>query len=179
MLLVQENSCLVLVDVQEKLTPFVLDHEKLITQCDWMMRLAQQLSVPIVICEQYPSGLGPTVKPLCHFSSSFPKVHFSGWRDPGVQAHIKKLNKKQMILIGIEAHVCVLQTAIDLLDADYDVFVVRNAVSSRTEQDLHDGLKRIKQAGGQIVTAEMVFFEWIEKAGTPSFKALSKTFLRG
>ena len=69
--------------------------------------------------------------------------------------------------------------ALDLLHADYDVFVVLNAVSSRTEQDLRYGLKRIKQAGGEIVTAEMVFFEWVEQAGTPEFKVLSKAFLQG
>ena len=179
MLLAKDNSCLVLVDVQEKLTPHVLNHTNLIMQCDWMIRLAQKLSVPMVVCEQYPSGLGSTVHALSHFAPAFPKVHFSGWRDTAIQSHLKSLNKKQVVLIGIEAHVCVLQMALDLLHADYDVFVVLNAVSSRTEQDLRYGLKRIKQAGGEIVTAEMVFFEWVEQAGTPEFKVLSKAFLQG
>ena len=163
MLLRREDSCLVLVDVQEKLTPHVLNSENLITRCDWLLRLAQELDVPTVISEQYPQGLGLTVEPLRNFGAAFHKIHFSCYR----------------VLIGIEAHVCVMQTALDLCEAGYDVFVVVDAVSSRHEADYHYGLKRIKQSGGWLVTAEMVFFEWVEKAGSAEFKALSKAYLQG
>ena len=80
--------------------------------------------------------------------------------------------------MGIETHVCVLQTALDLVDADYEVFVAVDAVSSRQELDHRYGLKRMKQAGVELVTAEMVFFEWLEQAGTEEFKALSKRFFK-
>lgn len=178
MLLKKEDSCLLLIDVQEKLTPHVQNSAQLIMRCEWLLRLAAELSVPTVVSEQYPSGLGATVEPLRHFGTALHKVHFSCWRDPSFQSNLPKLNKKQMVLIGIETHVCVLQTALDLCEAGYEVFVVVDAVSSRNELDHRYGLKRIKQAGGFLVTSEMVFFEWVEKAGTAEFKSLSKAYLQ-
>ena len=179
MLLKKENSCLVLVDVQEKLTPYVLGSEKLVARCEWLLRLAVELDVPPVISEQYPSGLGVTVEPLRHFGKALDKVHFSCWGNGAFVKQLQQLKKKQIVLIGIETHVCVLQTALQLLEAGYQVFVVVDAVASRHELDHHYGLKRIKQSGGFLVTSEMVFFEWVEKAGTPEFKALSKAYLQG
>lgn len=178
MLLKKEDSCLILIDVQEKLTPYVQHAENLIARCKWMLRLAKELDVPMVISEQYPSGLGVTVEPLRHFGTTLDKVHFSCWRDQALSTHLEQLKKKQIVLIGIETHVCVLQTALDLCKAGYHVFVVVDAVSSRHELDHRYGLKRIKQSGGYLVTSEMVFFEWVNKAGTPEFKALSKSYLQ-
>lgn len=178
MLLNREDSCLVLIDVQQKLTPHVQNSESLIARCEWMLRLAVELDVPQVISEQYPSGLGVTVEPLRRFGTALDKVHFSCWRDAALAKHVQQLKKKQIVLIGIETHVCVLQTALDLREAGYQVFVVVDAVSSRHELNHRYGLKRIKQSGGFLVTSEMVFFEWVEKAGTPEFKALSKAYLQ-
>ena len=177
MLLSKEESCLVLVDVQEKLTPHIQHSQNLISRCEWLLRLAQELDVPTVISEQYPQGLGATVEALREFGTALPKVHFSCARDASIKSHLQTLGRKQIVLIGIETHVCVLQTAIDLIDSGYDVFVVVDAVSSRKELDHHYGLKRIKQTGGWLVTSEMVFFEWVEKAGPSEFKALSKAYL--
>lgn len=179
MLLKKEDSCLLLIDVQEKLTPHVQNSESLIARCEWLLRLATELSVPHVISEQYPSGLGVTVEPLRRFGAALDKVHFSCGRDTRLINHLQQLKKTQIVLIGIETHVCVLQTALDLCEAGYQVFVVVDAVNSRHELDHHYGLKRIKQSGGFLVTSEMVFFEWVEKAGTPEFKALSKAYLQG
>lgn len=179
MLLEKEKSCLLLVDVQEKLTPLVLHSDALLTRCQWMMSLANNLNVPIVVSEQYPSGLGPTIEPLRALVQREPfieKVHFSCFRAPAFSKHLDALKKNQVVLIGIETHVCVLQTAMDLLNAHYHVFIVVDAVSSRFELDHKYGLKRMKQAGAQLITSEMVFFEWMEKAGTPEFKRLSKTY---
>jgi nicotinamidase-related amidase len=179
MLLQKENSCLLLIDVQEKLTPHIQNSSAVIARCEWLLRLAETLKVSTVISEQYPSGLGSTIPSLAHFGHALTKVHFSCWRDSALQNHLKQLQKKQLVLIGIETHVCVLQTALDLCEAGFEVFVVVDAVGSRHEQDYRYGLKRIKQAGGNLVTSEMVFFEWVEKAGTPEFKALSKAYLQG
>ncbi|OGV50747.1 MAG: hydrolase [Legionellales bacterium RIFCSPHIGHO2_12_FULL_42_9] len=179
MLLRKEDSCLVLIDVQEKLTPYVQSCEKLVARCEWMLRLAVELDVPQLISEQYPSGLGVTVEPLRHFGKAIDKVHFSCWGSGGFVKQLQQLKKNQIVLIGIETHVCVLQTALQLLEAGYQVFVVVDAVASRHELDHHYGLKRVKQSGGFLVTSEMVFFEWVEKAGTPEFKALSKAYLQG
>lgn len=179
MLLSKDDSCLVLIDVQEKLTPHVQNFTPLIERCDWLLKLARELQVATVITEQYPSGLGSTVAPLNQFGDGLPKIHFSCWRDDHIRQQLQQLNKKQLVLCGIETHVCVLQTALDLCEANYEVFVVVDAVSSRKELDYRYGLKRIKQAGGILVTSEMVFFEWVGQAGTPQFKALSRTFLQG
>ncbi len=181
MLLKKEESALILIDVQEKLAPHVLHPITLINRCQWLMELAIALSVPQFVCEQYPEGLGKTISPLNNFI--FPnyhheKVDFSCGAVPLIQTQLQELGKKQLILMGIETHVCVLQTALDLIDAGYNIFVVVDAVSSRQELDHKYGLKRMKQHGAQLVTSEMVFFEWIERAGTQEFRELSKRFFK-
>ncbi|STX29307.1 YcaC like amidohydrolase [Legionella beliardensis] len=181
MLIKKDDACLLLIDVQEKLLPLVADSEALIDRCQWLLRLANELEVPCLVSEQYPRGLGHTVKPLLEVSSQEPpieKVHFSCYREPNFVQRVKQLGKTQFVLIGIEAHVCVLQTALDLLAEDNDVFIVVDAVSSRKLIDKKYALKRLQQAGAILVTAEMVFFEWLEQAGTPLFKALSNAYLK-
>jgi nicotinamidase-related amidase len=181
MLLNKEDSLLLLVDVQKKLIPYVLNHEALITRCEWLLKLANKLGVPILASEQYPKGLGSTSESLSSYYATadcIEKVHFSCMQQPEYSQRLNKLNKNQLIVIGIEAHVCVLQTAMEMKSAGYEVFIVVDAVSSRNDLDLKYALKRMKQEGIHLVTAEMVFFEWIRVAGTPEFKALSKEFLQ-
>ncbi|ASQ46123.1 hydrolase [Legionella clemsonensis] len=181
MLLEREQSCVLLIDVQEKLAPHVRESEKLLARCAWIIRLATELKVPLLVSEQYPKGLGSTIEPLKSLVSHAQcseKVHFSCCRDPSFVQNLEVLKKKQLVLIGIETHVCVLQTAMELHKAGYEIFVVVDAVSSRAEIDHKYGLKRMKQAGIQLITAEMVFFEWVGQAGTEAFKVLSKTYLR-
>ena len=182
MLMKNESSGLLLVDVQEKLTNHVSHSDQLVSRCAWLMRLAQAVEVPILISEQYPSGLGKTIEPLRTLATPYSpieKVHFSCYRSDALREQWHKFGKTQFVIAGIETHVCVLQTAMDIqLQSDYDVFVVVDAVSARSELDHKYGLKRMKQAGIQLVTSEMVFFEWVERAGTKEFKALSQAFLR-
>lgn len=181
MLLNKEDSLLLLVDVQQKLIPFVLNNDALIARCEWLLKLAKKLGVPILASEQYPKGIGTTVESLkSYYTSSdcIEKIHFSCMQQPEYTQRLYKLNKNQLIVIGIEAHVCVLQTAMEMKNAGYEVFVVVDAVSSRNELDLKYALKRMKQEGIHLITAEMVFFEWIRVAGTLEFKALSKEFLK-
>lgn len=181
MLLHKDKSALLIIDVQQKLSPLVLDPQSMILRCQWLEKLAVKMNVPILLSEQYPSGLGETAEPLRSIpevEDCISKVSFSCMQEPVYIERLNKLEKTQLVLAGIEAHVCVLQTAIELKEVGYEVFVVVDAVSSRKEMDLKYGLKRMKQAGIHLVTAEMVFFEWIKKAGTPEFKALSKEFLR-
>ena len=106
------------------------------------------------------------------------KVHFSCYRESSFVHHWQSIDRKQVVIAGIETHVCVMQTAMDMNSSGFDVFVVVDAVSSRHEVDHKYGLKRMKQAGIHLVTAEMVFFEWVGQAGTPEFKALSQSYLR-
>ena len=182
MLLHKEKSCLVVVDVQEKLTPHVGHVDNLVMNCQWLMRLASELDIPLLVSEQYRHGLGPTIEPLRKLmpgKTDIDKFHFSCYRDPSFQKHWQMTNKKQAILVGIETHVCILQTALDLQDNGVEVFVVVDAVSSRFELDHRYALERMQQSGVQLVTREMVFFEWMEQANTPAFKALSKVFISG
>lgn len=180
MLLNKEDSLLVLVDVQEKLTPAVLDSHSLIARCEWLLKLATRMSVPVLVSEQYPKGLGHTVTPLNSYGGKhrIEKVSFSCMQAADFIEKLRAFKKNQFLVIGIEAHVCVLQTAMDMKSAGYDVYVVVDAVSSRHPTDLKYALKRMKKEGIHLVTAEMVFFEWLRQAGTPEFKALSQEFLQ-
>lgn len=181
MLLDKNDSIVLLIDVQERLAPLVLNNDKVIARCEWLLKLAKKLDVPILASEQYPKGLGPTLKqflPYLNKEDCVQKIHFSCMQEPQYINKLRDYKKNQFVLSGIEAHVCVLQTAMEMKGAGFDVYVVVDAVSSRNEQDLKYGLKRMKQEGIQLVTSEMVFFEWIRHAGTPEFKALSKEFLQ-
>lgn len=180
MLLQKEKSCLIVIDVQEKLAPLVAHIDQVIASCQWLMRLATELDVPLLVTEQYQKGLGATIEPLRKLmpgKTDIDKLSFSCTHDPSFQKHWQLVNKKQAILTGIETHVCVLQTAFELLRAGVQVFVVVDAVGSRNDLDHDCALQRMQQAGVQLVTREMIFFEWLEQAGTPTFKALSKVFI--
>ena len=134
-----------------------------------LLNLSKELSVPVVISEQYSQGLKPTIPELQNALSDplvVHKVHFSCASDANFISTWQSLNRKQAILMGIETHVCVLQTALELKERGYDVFVVGDAVSARHELDHQLALKRMKQNGIQIVSKEMVFFEWVRQAGT-------------
>lgn len=181
MLLQKDKSCLILIDVQEKLTPLVMNVESLVASCQWLMRLASELDVPLLVSEQYRQGLGQTIEPLRKLmpgKTDIDKVHFSCYRDQSFIKHWQIVNKKQAVIAGIETHVCVLQTALDLKSAGVDVYVVVDAVSSRHVLDHQCALDRMRAEGIQLVTREMVFFEWIEQAGTSAFKVLSQAFLK-
>ncbi len=181
MLLDKNKSCLLVVDVQEKLASQVINAKHMIQRCEWLMRLASELDVPVLACEQYPKGLGYTIEPL---RSLLPmhvvleKVTFSAYKDSHICSEIQRINRKQLILVGIETHVCILQTALDLVAAGLEVYVVLDAISARHLADHHAAIDRMKQAGVHVITSEMVFYEWMKQAGTPVFKALNQAFMK-
>lgn len=182
MLIEKDNSCLLLVDVQDKLTPLVLNKEKLVENCHWLLSLAKELNVTCCTTEQYPKGLGATVEllqPLIKSSPVLDKVTFSVMADPACSTHLQSLNQSQVIVMGIETSICVLQTVMDLLADKRQVFVVVDAVSGRNKLDGELALKRMENAGAILVTKEMVFFEWLRTAEVKNFKLLSKTYLQG
>lgn len=181
MLMNKESSLLLMIDVQEKLTPHVMNAQDLIEACQWLGRLAQTLSVPVLLSEQYPSGLGKTIAALQFMEAGancISKISFSCMGEPDYVNYLKGLGKKHLILAGIETHVCVMQTAIDMKTQGFEVFVVVDAVSSRSSTDKKYALRRMEAMGIHLVTKEMVFFEWIKKAGGDNFKSLSKEFLQ-
>lgn len=177
----QKECALIVVDLQEKLLPYIHESEQVINNCTWLYNLAQKIQIPTIIAEQYPKGLGRThnsIRDKSPQSAIIEKVHFSAARDLIFNDKLATLDKKQVILCGIEAHVCVLQTALDLKEMDYSVFVVADAVGSRSKDDKQLALLRMQSNKIQIVSKEMVLFELLEQAGTNIFKEISNAFLK-
>ena len=180
MILSHANAQLLVIDVQEKLAPAMSDAGPVIANSARLITAARHFAVPVTISEQYPRGIGPTVAALREAAgdgaSAFEKLAFSCARDEAICAHLGLLRegrtRRQIVLTGIEAHVCVLQTALDLRQTGYEVFVVVDAIASRVETSKDMALRRMEQAGVHPVTTEMVIFEWLGRAGTPDFKAL-------
>lgn len=176
MLLDAQRSALVVVDVQERLAPAMDGGAAVEARCSVLMRAAARLDVPVVVSEQYPKGLGPTVPALAALTppgAVIAKTAFSCMGEPAFAARISALGRDQFIVCGIEAHVCVLQTALALAAAGQQVAVVEDAVGSRRPSDKAAALRRLDRAGVTIVTSEMAVFEWLGRAGTPAFKDLS------
>ncbi len=175
-LLTATSSRLLIVDMQEKLLAAMKERETVISNCLKLVRGANVLEVPVDATEQYPKGLGGTVDVLADLIAERPaKMRFScteslEWAKQGTTPD----QPYQVVLAGIEAHVCVLQTAFDLLANGFEVFVVADAATSRNRTDYEFGLKRMADSGVQLVTTEMVLFEWCEVAGTDEFKQISR-----
>ena len=175
-----ESSTLLVVDVQEKLLPHMHEAERVLENCLWLVRVAHRLQVPVVASEQYPQGLGPTVAQLraaLENSVVRQKVNFSCAGEPAIM-QLEAMARAQIVLAGTEAHVCVLQTALELRALGKQVFAVADAVSSRVPANRDLGLARMRDAGVQIVSREMVAFEWLKHAGTSLFREVSREFLR-
>jgi nicotinamidase-related amidase len=171
-------SQLLIIDIQEKLLPTIHAVDGMIERTQFLIEAARVLQVPITLTEQYPKGLGPTEPELrahCGDASPvFAKTSFSCLRDEAIASHLASFtDRRQLVVVGMEAHVCVLQTALDAHGHGYDVFVVGDAVSSRALSDSEAARRRLKAAGVTMVSAEMVFFEWLERSGTPEFKQLA------
>ncbi len=176
MLLQADQSSLLVVDIQERLAPAIADREVLIARTATLIEGAGQLGVPILVSEQYPKGLGHTVAalaPLLETERTITKTHFSCMREPGFADRMRQTGRKQTVVVGMEAHVCVLQTVLDLLAQRFDVFVVADAIGARTAESKSLAIERMRTAGASVVTVEMVLFEWLERADRPEFRPLS------
>jgi nicotinamidase-related amidase len=173
-LLSADECVLLVIDVQEKLVDLVGGHERLIANIGRLIDGAKILGVPVYGSEQYPRGLGPTTGALAEKLGPLPeKLSFSCGGCAAVMHKLAALDRRQVLLAGIEAHVCVLQTALDLLAAGYRVYVCVDAVGARHEIDYATALRRLEACGASLVTTEMALFEWCRAAGTPQFKQIS------
>jgi nicotinamidase-related amidase len=179
MLLARDKSQLLIVDVQQKLLGAISGKEKVVEACVRLVRAARLLDVPITISEQYPQGLGPTVDPIREaFANSgfvLDKVEFSCLKNEALRERLHELRRKgrpQVVVGGIEAHVCVLQSAIDLEAQGFESFVVADAIGSRDKTSAKRAISRLLKSGADVVDSEMVLFEWLERAGTQEFKEL-------
>jgi nicotinamidase-related amidase len=177
MLLDASKSSLLIVDVQERPLPVMQEPERVLSRTKILVQAADALQVPIAISEQYPKGLGKTVAEVHPPSAQvFEKLSFSCWRNEALKAHFIKLHESgrpQVIVAGIEAHVCVLQTCVDVCNAGFAVFAVADAMSSRSPASALLAYDRLRDAGIQVVNTEMVIFELLEKGGSAEFKTLS------
>jgi len=169
------RSQLILIDLQERLMAALADAPEVVKACEILGDVARRLSIPVFVTEQYPQGLGPTVPPIARFASVRPaKQRFSAVEAlavPGVSDD--PATRDQIILAGVETHVCVLQTAFDYLALGYRVTVVADAVTSRRSRDTECAIARMRDSGVTITTAESVIFEWCESAADPEFKSIS------
>lgn len=176
-MLKQEESVLIFIDVQGRLHTMMHAKDKLDSNLEKMIRCAQLLQVPIFATEQLPEKLGSTPEPfktLLADASWIEKSTFSCWGDPNFVKQFRAINKNQAILIGIESHICVYQTALDLLDHGIDVFVVADAVSSRDPANKTLALQAMSDAGAKIIPTETALFALLRDAADPRFKDLLK-----
>jgi isochorismate hydrolase len=178
MLSSRDRAHLLVVDIQAKLVPTIHEATRLIERSKFLIKTAKHLHVPVTVTEQYPKGLGPTegdLLALCgHDTPVFAKTAFSAMKDDAIRDDVMRdASRTDLVIIGMEAHVCVLQTAMDALAHGLNVFVVTDAVGSRNANDPPLAFARLRHAGASLVSAEMIFFEWLERSGTDEFKALS------
>jgi nicotinamidase-related amidase len=172
--LTAEGAVLVLIDLQQRLMPAIHDNETVIARAVRLAEAARLLDVPVRATEQNPAGLGPTVAPLSAYPSAvLPKTTFSALDDPGFAA-LLPAEANEIVLAGCEAHVCVLQTALGLLGSGRRVVVAADAVGSRDPADKAAAIARARQHGAEIVTSEMVLFEWLRDASHPRFREVQK-----
>jgi nicotinamidase-related amidase len=173
----RQHTALLVIDIQERVHAVMRYREAVETNALKLIRGCQLLRVPIFLTEQYPKGLGHTISPIRFaLQATLPqqKMTFSCCGSDEFMKTLEEKKIKQVVLAGIETHVCVLQTALDLLAQNFQVHVVRDAVSSRHELDHQTALQRLMQAGAMITTVESALFELMVRADTAEFKEISK-----
>jgi nicotinamidase-related amidase len=176
-LLDSSDSLLLVVDLQEAFAPHVQNFTAVVERCCTVIQAAKVLNLPVVVTEQYPKGLGRTVEPVrnalgdCRY---YDKLTFSGCQDPAVLDAVLKPQRRQIILIGIETHVCIAQTAFDVLAVGRQPYILADAVGSRHAIDHQTALARLQSAGAVITTAEAAIMEMTFSSRHEHFKAISK-----
>ena len=169
----RQSLALVVIDFQERLLPKILNGDAVLSKAVKLIQFARILEIPVVVSEQYPKGLGPTVAGLAtelQGIKPLEKMTFGCFGDEAFAGAVAALGRKQLLLTGIEAHVCVLQTALMAVNAGYEVFVPRDAVGSRFQAEYEAAIHRLERSGVVLVTTEMALFEILRVAGTAEFK---------
>jgi len=172
----RDDVVAVVVDIQERLFPHIHGHDQLAENTVKLIKGLKILQVPLIVTQQYTKGLGPTIPQVAEALVDFnpiEKLTFSSFGDPDFVNVLNDYGKNHIILMGIEAHVCVLQTAMDLLNIGYEVILVEDCVSSRRLNDKQVALQRMRDDGVIITTYESILFELTKVAGTDEFKAIS------
>lgn len=172
-----DNALLTVVDLQMKLLPAMSEQEKIVSRAEVVIRGAVELGMDVVVTEQYPKGLGATLPELSTWlpddTPVVSKTGFSVFQSPEFKEVLLRRNHKVMIFIGVEAHVCLLQSVLDALSAGYEVIVVADAVGSRKNSDRDFALDAARDAGAWVLSSESVLFMLLRDAKNPKFKAVS------
>ncbi len=175
-LLKRSRSALLIVDVQERFAPVINDMDAIVENIVKLIRGCKILDIPVFYTEQYPKGLGRTVKEVLQYLSDVEpveKLRFSTCCENAIMKPLKTKAVQQIILVGIETHVCMLQSALDFTEAGFQVHVVKDATGSRKNADRDTALQRLIQQGITVTTTESALFELTEFAGTDEFKQIS------
>lgn len=168
-----ENSLLLIIDIQERLVA-ALDKDIVVSKAVKVASAAKALGIPTIVTEQYPKGLGNTVpqlKEVLPENTEFvEKTSFNALLEEGMEDRIKSYGKKQIVLFGIETHICVHQTAAALIKAGYEVYIIKDACASRSKYEFKQGIDIMQQNGAKISCVEIALFEWLKGAKNPKFK---------
>lgn len=177
MRILKDRSAALIIDIQERLFPFIFENEKLTKNVSKLIEGLKIIGIPLFVTEQYVKGLGPTIEPVAMVLGNQPRIEkmaFSCCDEPSVMEGIAVSGKENIIIAGIESHVCVLQTVIDLKQNGYFPIVVEDCVSSRSENDKRMAIERMRQEGAIITTCESILFELLRYSGTEQFKGISR-----
>ncbi|MGI9524130.1 MAG: isochorismatase family protein [Hyphomicrobiaceae bacterium] len=177
MLAIRERSHLVVIDAQERLIPTIARANSIFTNVARLIKYASRMGVPVTFTEHMPERSGPVLEILIRAATSnashIQKAHFSSLSEPRFEARIdvlKQQGRDQVVIAGLEAHVCVLQTAMGLLARHFEVLVVADAVGSRAQLDCDAAIERMSKAGVAVVTQEMIAFEWLTCGDAPEYR---------
>jgi len=173
----KDNTVMLLVDVQGQLAQMMYEKDKLFSSLELMIKGMKIMNVPIIWMEQIPSKLGPTLGQLSSLlegKEPIEKFSFSCCKEPKIMEALKTLGRSQVVLTGIESHICVYQSGHELLNQGYEIQVAADCVSSRTRENKAIGIDRLVQSGGQVTSVEMIFFELMREAKGDEFKQIVK-----
>lgn len=169
----ERDSLVLVIDIQEKLVAS-LEKDNVVKNAIKIVKASNLLNIPVLFTEQYPKGLGKTVDKIDEAVdkdyAKMEKTAFNAFSEEKIAEKIKEYNKKQIVLMGIETHICVYQTAIALKEAGYDVYVIKDACASRKKYEFKQGIEAMKDNGIKISCVEIVLFEWLKSAKHPMFK---------
>jgi len=168
------DGLLLVIDVQERLAAAMKHRDAVVRNIGHLLELARLTEIPVVLTEQYPKGLGPTVPELRDAAAPMEKIVFSCCGDAAFNDRIAAAGRRKIIVTGMETHVCVYQTALDLISAGYVPHVVSDAVCSRFTANWKSGLELLRQAGAVVTNTETVLFQVLGRAGTEEFRAISR-----
>jgi nicotinamidase-related amidase len=170
------QTALLVIDLQERLMPVIQQRERTISNTNTLLRGAEILSIKTIISEQYPKGLGSTCKEIIppQQYTLYDKTCFSCMQSEPILNFLKENQIEDLIVCGIEAHICVLKTALDAIQLGFNVHIVADAISSRTIENKQLAIDRMRQSGAYIVSTEMILFALLNEAGTTAFNAISQ-----